>query len=114
MIRPPLKPLKVIPGLTVTAAPMLAFDWQEWSGYTGVMFGIVNKGANPVVVTPEISHDAEHVITTGENVPVALTVPANEASYDPYGVDRMVAYWRLWLSGDSTVDVYVYGLKRGA
>jgi len=114
VIRPPLKPLTVIKGLVVTAAPMLAFDWQAWSGFTGVMFGVVNKGANPVLVTPEVSHDALYVVTIGENVPAPLTVPPGEASYDPYGVDRMVEYWRLWLSGDSTVDVYVYGLRRNA
>jgi hypothetical protein len=114
MIRPPLKPLRVLADLAVTGAPMLAFDWQDWSGYTAIMFGVVNKGANPVMVTPEISHDGAHVITVGDGVPAALVVPVNESSYDPYGVDRMVSFWRLWLSGNSTVDVYVYGIRRGA
>jgi hypothetical protein len=114
LVRPPLRKLITLENVDVDAAPSLAFDWQDWGRFTAIAVGIVNKGAAPVIATPEISHDANYVITTGRGVPEPLTILAGEASYDPFGVDLLVVYWRLWLSGDSIVDVHVVGLTRGA
>jgi len=104
----------VYANVAVDASPDLVFDWQDFSKYTALAFVVVNKGDNPVVVTPEMSPDAEHVVTVGTGVPEAVTVPAGGCSYDPYGVDILARFWRVWLSSvaGTSVDVYVYGILR--
>lgn len=99
------------------AGPTVVFDWQGWGAdkpYTALLFAVVNKGVGSVDQTVEISVDGVTACTVGAAVPVAITIPAGEASADPFGIDLMAPYWRLCLTGTSICDVYVYAIPRSA
>lgn len=100
-----------------TVDPVLVFDWKPWGReFTAVAFLISNKGASPVKLIPEFSPDALHICTVGHGLPKplasALTIPAGEASYEPFGIDLMAPYLRLWLAGDAVCDVRIFGIPR--
>lgn len=92
--------------------PELIFDWRDLSPFTAVGFMVVNHTGGAIVATPEMSPDASHVVTVGAGKPEALTVAADGCSYDPYGVDLLAPFWRFWVSGSGSVDVYVFGIQR--
>jgi hypothetical protein len=99
----------------VLAGETLVFDWRRLGyDFTALAFMVSNLSSGDVVVTPEMSPDGVHAVTVGVGVPAALTVPAGGTSYDPYGIDLLARFWRLWLSGNGNAYVHVLGLKRGA
>lgn len=106
--------IKEFLNVSVNGTPALAFDWEDWGDLKGVAFMVVNKTSGVVTATPEASPDATHVVTVGTGVPTAVAVPADGVSYDPYGVDFLLPFWRFWLSGAvaGNVDVYVFAVKR--
>lgn len=94
-------------------APYLVFDWVNLGRpMTAIEFVIVNKGGVDVVATPEASPDGTYIASVGLAAPEALTITAGTTGADPYGVDLIIPYWRLWLDGNTTCDVYVYGIPR--
>jgi hypothetical protein len=102
----------------IDGEPDLIFDWQDWGRlFTALAFMIVNKGGGDVTVTPEISPDQTNIASAGIGVPAALVVASGKTSMDPYGVDLMAPWWRLWITASgaaSVCDVYVYGIARGS
>lgn len=110
----PPKLIELFPDVAVDTDPVLVFDWRELgTNYTALAFMVVNTGAGQITARPEMSPDGLHVVTVGVGIPASIDIPADGTSYDPYGIDLLARYWRLWLSGTGSADVYLFGLRRG-
>jgi hypothetical protein len=86
--------------------------WVRWGDLASALrFIVVNAGAGDLTVTPEASYDGVHA-EVGTLAPVAFTVVAGTSYGDPYGIDESRPYWRLSVSGASSGQWGVQGIKR--
>jgi len=95
------------------AGSKLLFDWERLGIFnTALRFVINNTGGGVLTVTPEAAYTDAGPPEVGTQAPAAFTVGPGEAYGDPYGMDEMRPYWRLWVSGNSTFEWGVLGVSR--
>lgn len=102
--------------VVLSGTTVYVFDWTPLGNVCSqILFYVANTGAGAVTVTPETSDDQLHVVV-GPMAPEAFTVAAGEAGHNIYsgyyGTGEMRSWWRLSLSGTTTVIWGVKGLKR--
>ena len=109
------KPLWVKPltSGSVAGGPQLLFDWEDLGlTWSALRFVVINDGAGLLTVTPEAGYTSAGPASAGALAPVAFTVAAGQAYGDPYGIDEMRPWWRVWISGTSSYRWGVLGLER--
>lgn len=71
----------------------------------------MNDGGGLLTATPEASYDGV-LVEAGPVAPVAFTVAAGYCYGDPYGIDEMRPFGRLWVSGNSSGRWAIQAIRR--
>lgn len=97
----------------VSGNPILLFDWALLGKfYTAIRFVLINTGAAVLTVTPQAAYLPDGPPEVGSLAPVAFTVQPGECYGDPYGIDEMRPYWRVWVNGSTTFKWGILGIPR--
>lgn len=90
----------------------LLFDFQDLGHrYSALrLVGKVDTGS--AVFTPEASYFPAGPAESGVAAPQPFTVGAGQCYGDPYGIDEMRPFWRLWISGSADGSWGVLGIPR--
>jgi hypothetical protein len=90
----------------------LLFDFQRLSQkYSALRFIARVDSGNPTF-TPETTYFPGGPAEAGIMAPQPFTVAVGHCYGDPYGIDEMRPYWRLWISGTATGAWGVLGIPR--
>jgi hypothetical protein len=102
-----------LPGQAFTnSGTNLLFDFVDLGHrYTGLRL-VARADTGAPTFTPEASYFPAGPAEVGAMAPQPFSLAAGQCYGDPYGIDEMRPYWRLWVAGVATGAWGVLGIPR--
>jgi hypothetical protein len=94
------------------AGTNLLFDFADLGHRHTALRFVVRVDSGTPTFTPEASYFPTGPAESGRAAPASFTVPVGQCYGDPYGIDEMRPYWRLWIAGTATGAWGVLGISR--